>query len=75
MAPGVPMPPQLAGATVSGHDSPLDVEIDSAHGNPSQVVLHTTLTLRGGSAPGAHAMTVVLPVHNGVVGIGSWSVG
>ncbi len=75
MAPGVPMPPQLTGATVSGHDSPLDVEIDSAHGNPSQVVLHTSVTLHGGSAPGAHAMTIVLPVHGGVVGIGSWSVG
>jgi sortase A len=74
MAPGVPMPPQLTGAIVSGHDTPLDVEIDSADGNPSQVVLRTTVTLRGGSAPGTHAMTVVLPVHSGVVGIGSWSV-
>jgi LPXTG-site transpeptidase (sortase) family protein len=75
MAPGVPMPPPLAGATVSGHDSPLNVEIDWAQGAPSQVVLQTAVTLRGGSAPGAHAMTVVLPVHDGVVGIGSWTVG
>jgi sortase A len=75
MAPGVPVPPPLAGATVSGHDSPLDVEIDSAGGSPTQVVLRTTVTLRGGASPGAHPMTVVLPVHDGVVGIGSWSVG
>lgn len=75
LAPGVPIAPQLAGATVAGHDSPLDVEIDSAGGSPSQVVLRTTVTLLGGSAPGAHAMTVVLPVHSGVVTIGSWSLG
>ena len=29
MAPGLPMPPQLDGAVVIGHDAPLDVEIDS----------------------------------------------
>jgi LPXTG-site transpeptidase (sortase) family protein len=73
MAPGVPMPPQITGAYVSGHDSPLDVEIDSSKGIPSQVVLRTTVTLSGGSAPGAHAMTVVLPVHGQVVTIGSWT--
>ncbi len=73
LAPGVPIAPQLAGATVAGHDSPLDVEIDSAGGSPSQVVLRTTVTLLGGSAPGPHAMTVVLPVHSGEVTIGSWS--
>ncbi|MGO8825122.1 MAG: class D sortase [Acidimicrobiales bacterium] len=73
MAPGVAMPPQLSGATVTGHDAPLDVEIDSAHGYPTQVVLRTTVTLAGGSAPGEHAMTVVLPVHGSVVTIGSWA--
>jgi sortase A len=73
MAPGRPMPPQLSGATVVGHDAPLDVEIDSTGGTPTQVVLHTTVTLAGGSAPGQQAMTVVLPVHGGVVTIGTWS--
>jgi sortase A len=73
MAPGVPMPLQLAGASVTGHDSPLDVEIDSTAGTPSQVVLRTTVTLAGGAAPGEHAMTVVLPVHGAVVTIGSWT--
>jgi LPXTG-site transpeptidase (sortase) family protein len=75
IAPGVAMPPQLSGAAVTGHDSPLDVEIDSAGGNPTQVVLRTTVTLQGGSAPGEHAMTVVLPVHGAVVSIGSWAFG
>jgi len=73
IAPGVPMPPQLTGASVTGHDSPLNVEIDSTDGNPVQVVLRTTVTLAGGSAPGTHTMTVVLPVHRGIVTIGSWT--
>ena len=33
LAPGVPMPTTLAGASVSGHDAPLDVEIDSVDGS------------------------------------------
>ena len=73
VAPGVVMPPQLDGATVTGHDTPLNVEIDSAGGSPVRVVLTTTVTLAGGSAPGEHPMTVVLPVHKGVVTIGSWT--
>ncbi|MGP0031954.1 MAG: class D sortase [Acidimicrobiales bacterium] len=72
IAPGVPMPPQLTGATVVGHDAPLNVEIDSTGGAPSQVVLSTAVTLSGGSSPGEQAETVVLPVHSGVVTIGSW---
>lgn len=74
MAPRLPLPPQLDGAAVTGHDAPLNVEIDSSGGTPTQVVLRTTVTLSGGSAPGEHAMTVVLPVHGSVVTIGSWTV-
>jgi LPXTG-site transpeptidase (sortase) family protein len=73
MAPHVHLPPQLGGASVTGHDSPLDVEIDSADGTPDQVVLRTSVTLAGGTAPGEHALTVVLPVHGSVVTIGSWT--
>jgi hypothetical protein len=72
IAPGLPLPPQLAGASVVGHDSPLDVEIDAAAGSPSQVVLRTTVTLSGGSDPGQHAETVILPVHGDQVTIGGW---
>lgn len=75
MAPQLPMPPGLAGAVVTGHEAPLDVEIDSSGGAPDQVVLRTTVTLSGGSTPGEDAMTVVLPVHGSVVTIGSWTVG
>ncbi len=73
LAPAVPMPPELNGAIVTGHDAPLDVEIDSANGVPTQVVLRTTVTLQGGGAPGEHTMTVVLPVQGALVHIGSWS--
>jgi sortase A len=73
LAPGVPMPAALLGATVVGHDAPLDVEIDSnSAGTPTQVVLRTTVTLAGGAAPGEHAETVVLPVHGATVTVGSW---
>ena len=74
MAPELPLPPGLDGAVVTGHETPLDVEIDAAGGTPEQVVLRTSVTLSGGSAPGEHAMTVVLPVHDAVVTIGSWTV-
>ncbi len=73
LAPGVPMPAQLDGAVVRAHDAPLDVEIDSSRGSPTQVVLRTTVTLQGGAAPGEHAMTVTLPLHGSVVTIGSWA--
>jgi LPXTG-site transpeptidase (sortase) family protein len=72
LAPGVAMPPELDGATVTGHDAPLNVEIDSTNGSPSQVVLRTTVTLSGGAAPGTYAETVVLPVHGSVVTVGQW---
>jgi hypothetical protein len=67
------MPPQLFGSTVVGHDAPLNVEIDSTAGSPTQVVLRTTVTLAGGSAPGTYAETVTLPVQGSVVTVGSWS--
>lgn len=73
LAPHLAMPPQLAGAVVAGHEAPLDVEIDSSDGSPDQVVLRTAVSLSGGSAPGEHAMTVILPVHDSVVTLGSWT--
>ena len=73
MAPGVAMPPQLDGASISDHESPLNVEIDSTKGTPSQVVLREQVTLSGGSDPGSYTETVVLPVQGSVVQIGSWT--
>ena len=73
LAPGLAMPPQLDGSTITDHLSSLNVEIDSANGVPNQVVLRETVRLSGGSDPGQYAETVVLPVHKGVVTIGSWT--
>jgi LPXTG-site transpeptidase (sortase) family protein len=73
VAPGVAMPPQLSGASISDHLSSLDVEIASVNGAPNQVVLRETVRLSGGPSPGEYAETVVLPVHKGVVTIGSWT--
>ena len=72
LAPGLAMPPALDGGRVTANDAPLDVEIDSAGGIPTRVVLTTTVTVSGGAEPGQHAMTVLLPVHGDVVTIGSW---
>jgi sortase A len=71
IAPGVAMPPQLAGAEVTGHDSALDVNIQSTNGVPSAVILTTEVTLSG-SYPGTYQETVTTLVHGSVVTIGSW---
>jgi sortase A len=73
MAPGVAMPPQLDGARITDHESSLNVAIESTKGVPSEVVLTETVSLSGGSQPGEYNETVVLPVHSGVVTIGSWT--
>jgi hypothetical protein len=66
------MPTQLAGARVTGHDSSLNVEIDSTKGIADQVILRTVVTLSGGRYPGEYAETVVSHVHGGVLTIASW---
>jgi hypothetical protein len=71
IAPGVAMPPQLAGAEVTGHDSALDVNIQSTNGVPSAEILTTEVTLSG-SYPGTYQETVTTLVHGSVVTIGSW---
>jgi sortase A len=72
IAPGLAMPRQLVGAEVTGHDSALNVEIDSVKGLADQVVLTTTVTLSGGAAPGTYNETVVTPIHGSTVTLGSW---
>lgn len=70
--PGAPPPGPLLGAEITGHDSPLDVEIDSTDGVATAVVLTTTMTISGGSAPGEYDETVTTPVQGSTVQIGSW---
>jgi len=72
LAPGVPEPPALSGATVTGHDAPLDVTVDATGTTPSAVVLDTTLTLSGGTAPGTYHEQVTEAVHGLDVVVTHW---
>lgn len=72
-APSVEPPAVLRGATVTGHDSPLDVTIVSTHQVASAVVLTTELTLAGGTAPGTYEETVRAVVHGATVLLGGWT--
>lgn len=71
--PAVAPPRALRGATVTGHDAPLNVTIVSAHGVASTVVLTTELTLSGGPAPGTYHETVTAVVRGATVLIGGWT--
>lgn len=71
--PSVAMPPALRGATVTGHDSPLDVTVTSARQVASTVVLTTELTLAGGPAPGTYDETVTAVVHGTTVLLAGWT--
>ena len=72
VAPGVAMPGPLVGATVSRHDAPLDVSIDSADGVPDAVTLTTDVTVSGGAAPGPYHEVVTEDVNSGVVTVHTW---
>ena len=71
--PGVPAPWPLLGAAITGHDSPLDVTIDSTKGVPTQVVLQTAVTIAGGAAPGTYTQRVTESVLGSVVHLSGWS--
>jgi hypothetical protein len=71
--PGVPMPAELSGASISGDDAPLNVEIVSTRGSATAVVLTTTLTVSGGGAPGTYAESARLGVAGKTVTIAGWS--
>lgn len=71
--PGLAPPPVLRGATVTGHDAPLDVTIALTHGAPTAVVLTTQLTLSGGPAPGTYDETVTAVVRGATVLLGGWT--
>ena len=72
VAPGAAMPVPLTGATITGHDSALDVAINSVGGAPATVMLTTQITISGGSAPGVYNQTVTLGVTGTVVTIQAW---
>jgi sortase A len=75
LAPGVSMPPPLSEATVSGHNSPLDVTITAVGDTPTTITLDTVITLSGGTAPGKYSERVTEAVHGGSIVITGWEVG
>ena len=74
LAPGVAMPAPLNGATVSGHNGPLNVTITAQGTTPTTVTLSTLFTLSGGSAPGEYSETVTEAIHGLTVLITNWEV-
>lgn len=71
--PSLAPPAALRGATVSGHDAPLNVTIVSTRDVASKVVLSTELTISGGPAPGTYLETVTADVHGATVLLGGWT--
>ena len=72
IAPGVVMPKPLEGASITGHDSPLNVAIDSNGGAAATVTLTTRITVSGGYNSGVYDQTVTLGVAGSVVTIRTW---
>ena len=72
IAPGVAMPMPLANAQITGHDSPLDISINSVGGVPESVTMTTDVTVSGGSAPGRYHLVATGGVTGSVVTITSW---
>jgi sortase A len=72
IAPGVAMPALLANAQITGHDSPLNITINSAGGVPNSVTMTTDVTVSGGSAPATYHLVATGGVTGSVVTITSW---
>lgn len=71
--PGVAPPGPLQGATISGHDAPLDVNIHSTGGVATSVTLTTTISITGGDAPGTYQESVTTEVSGSTVRISAWT--
>jgi sortase A len=72
IAPGVAMPAPLVNAQITGHDSPLDIAINSVGGVPQSVTMTTDVTVSGGNAPGTYHLVATGGVNGSVVTITSW---
>jgi hypothetical protein len=72
IAPGVSMPAALANAEITGHDSPLNITINSTGGVPNSVAMTTDVTVSGGTAPGTYHVVATGGVAGSVVTITSW---
>jgi sortase A len=72
IAPGVALPTPLANAQITGHDSPLDITINSVGGAPQSVTMTTDVTVSGGTAPGTYHLVATGGIAGSVVTITSW---
>ena len=72
LAPGLPVPAPLRGASVATYVHSLHVTITAAGTTPSSVELRATLVLAGGGEPGRYAETVAEAVHGHELQITSW---
>jgi LPXTG-site transpeptidase (sortase) family protein len=72
IAPGVALPTPLANAQITGHDSPLDITINSVGGAPQSVTMTTDVTVSGGSAPGTYHLVATGGIAGSVVTVTSW---
>jgi LPXTG-site transpeptidase (sortase) family protein len=72
VGPGVTMPAPLANAQITGHDSPLDIAINSVGGVPQSITMTSDVTVSGGSAPGSYHLAVTGGVRGSTVTITSW---
>lgn len=74
VAPGVPPPGPLQGASVS-FLSPLEVTVDATGMTATGAQLTDTVRVTGGKAPGTYSMSVTETIAKGVLTITGWSVG
>jgi sortase A len=72
IAPGVQPPTPLVDATISTYTSDLGVSIFVTGSTPSTVTLETSVSVAGGDAPGAYAMSVRETLSGGTLLIASW---
>jgi len=72
IAPGVPFPAAMAGAQV-GYTTHLSVTITTNHSTAQTVVLSTTVTLAGGSAPGNYALSATATIQGSQMVLTGWS--
>ncbi|HZU49101.1 MAG TPA: sortase, partial [Mycobacterium sp.] len=72
-APGTAFPNLLYGAHIASYVSSLNVAIEAADTVPAGVILSTTVSVTGGSAPGRYAMIVNETIKNGQLLITGWT--
>jgi LPXTG-site transpeptidase (sortase) family protein len=73
VAPGVPAPPPLVGASVPRYQSPLEVTVTAAGSTATAVTLSTTVAVSGGHDAGRYTVTVGETVSSSKLVVSSWT--